>query len=142
MLQNLPIIKFFFKKKVKDRMANVGPSCRINTCISDRVEYRCYCFYNRREATMFSCSDHSRPSTWRRTCGYTEKYCRVCRLGGTFYFLLSFYSILYKLSSTTTCQMSHNSGFIDKKWYCYCLLPIAIAIAIHGGSCVTIHIFF
>ena len=101
-------------------MANVGPSCRINTCISDRVEYRCYCFYNRREATMFSCSDHSRPSTWRRTCGYTEKYCRVCRLGGTFYFLLSFYSILYKLSSTTTCQMSHNSGFIDKKCYCYC----------------------
>ena len=68
----------------------------------------------------FSCSNHSRPSTWRRTCGYTQKYCRVCRLGGTFYFLLSFYSILYRLSSTTTCQMSHNSGFIDKKCYCYC----------------------
>lgn len=40
-------------------------------------------------------------------------------LEGLFYFLLCFYSILYRLSSTTTCQMSHNSGFIDK-WYCCC----------------------
>lgn len=66
-------------------------------------------------------------------------------LEGLFYFLLCFYSILYRLSSTTTCQMSHNSGFIDK-WYCCCYCYggsfFFFLWTIHGGSCVTIHIFF